>query len=66
MNTPQGGALRRALSGLSLALLLAGCAIGPDYQRPRIDLPPAYPHAFDSDTDNAEQGRVAEQWWAAA
>ena len=63
MNMPQGGALRRALSGLSLALLLAGCAIGPDYQRPRIDLPPAYPHAFDSDTDNAEQGRVAEQWW---
>jgi multidrug efflux system outer membrane protein len=63
MSRPDGSALRRALPGLLLALLLPGCAIGPDYQRPKIDLPPAYPHAFDSDTQDAEQGRVAQQWW---
>jgi multidrug efflux system outer membrane protein len=63
MSKPDGSALRRALPGLLLTLLLPGCAIGPDYQRPKIDLPPAYPHAFDSDTQDAEQGRVAQQWW---
>ena len=28
-----------------LALLLAGCMVGPDYQRPAIDVPAAYPDA---------------------
>lgn len=33
----------RRLSTLAFALLLAGCMLGPDYQRPAIDLPSAYP-----------------------
>ena len=28
---------------LACALLLAGCAVGPDYERPAMELPAAYP-----------------------
>ncbi len=63
MSKPNVMLWQRALPGLLLTLLLTGCTIGPDYKRPMIDLPPAYPHALDSETVDAEQGRVAEQWW---
>jgi multidrug efflux system outer membrane protein len=32
----------KAASGLGLALLLAGCALGPDYRRPEMKLPAAF------------------------
>lgn len=42
---------------LAAALLLSGCAIGPDYERPPVDLPKdfAVPQAA---------ARAAENWWA--
>ncbi len=33
------------LPTLTLALLLAGCTLGPDYQRPTTTVPVAYRHA---------------------
>jgi multidrug efflux system outer membrane protein len=34
--------MRRIASSCALSLLLAGCLMGPDYQRPRIDAPDAF------------------------
>lgn len=34
-----------AVQALIAALLLGGCMVGPDYQRPAVDLPAAYPGA---------------------
>lgn len=43
---------------LGLALLAAGCMVGPDYQRPEVEMPEAY---FG---DTADGKSVAElQWW---
>ena len=38
------GAVARPLHPILLVgvLLLAGCMVGPDYQRPPLDLPPGY------------------------
>jgi multidrug efflux system outer membrane protein len=53
--------IRSRLSAFCAALLLAGCAaLGPDYKRPAIDLPGAYPDA-PADID-APQG-VRAEWW---
>ena len=44
-----------------LALLLSGCALGPDYKRPKIDAPAN----FRSAVTPAEQGSIADlPWWA--
>lgn len=63
MSKQHGMASRRVLPGLVMAMVLTGCAIGPDYQRPKTDLPSTYPPSSQNDTANAEQGRVAAQWW---
>lgn len=41
-----------------MALLLAGCAIGPDYTRPSDDLPSSFRH-----TDANQSTPLASQWW---
>ena len=42
MNTGKRIAPRWAVAGLAALLGLAGCAVGPDYQRPAMDLPGGY------------------------
>jgi multidrug efflux system outer membrane protein len=46
-----------------MAMMLGGCAVGPDYTRPAIDLPSAYPETTQADKSNAEEGAVSAQWW---
>ncbi|MGE5090037.1 MAG: efflux transporter outer membrane subunit [Candidatus Levyibacteriota bacterium] len=41
------------------ALLVAGCVVGPDYRRPAIDVPAAFPHAAGLDAT----GTGDAQWW---
>lgn len=42
-----------------LALLLAGCAVGPEYRRPRVEAPGAF-----RDQQQAEAASLADQpWW---
>ncbi|MCL2524683.1 MAG: efflux transporter outer membrane subunit [Betaproteobacteria bacterium] len=41
---------------LALALALAGCAVGPDYQRPAAPLPESYGEA-------AETAAIDKRWW---
>ena len=49
----------RLLVSGALALLAAGCAVGPDYHRPQTQVPSAYRFAADSGPDSfADRG-----WW---
>jgi multidrug efflux system outer membrane protein len=50
--------MRRALFVFTLAL--AGCMVGPDYERPRVDLPGAFPGAASAD---ASGPIVQPDWW---
>jgi len=49
-----------ALAGMALAqTALAGCNLGPFYQRPALDIPPA----FVATADTAEAAWPPEEWW---
>ena len=51
----------RALFRLCLLSLLAGCAVvGPDYERPALDLPGAFPGA---PADIGASGELRAEWW---
>ena len=45
--------------GIALAgsLLLAGCALGPDYERPAMELPAAYPE------QDVGAAALQSDWW---
>ena len=53
------------LFGAAVALLAAGCAVGPDYRRPEVAVPAAFKENTDwvpaSPSDNARRG----PWWEA-
>jgi multidrug efflux system outer membrane protein len=53
---------RAPFAALLLALLLAGCAVGPDYRRPEVDLPAGY---RDGPADAATTPSLAELEWRA-
>lgn len=63
--------LRFHFTGLAIGLLLAGCAVGPDYQRPDVDVPKAFKEASLS-PEAARQWKLAQpadalargRWWA--
>jgi multidrug efflux system outer membrane protein len=50
-----------SLAPVLAAALLAGCAVGPDYQRPELQLPAQYPVAADAAA--APGADVPAQWW---
>lgn len=45
---------------LALALALGGCAVGPDYQRPAVELPSEFAEAATLETADAA---VTARWW---
>ncbi|MDA3919138.1 MAG: efflux transporter outer membrane subunit [Salinisphaera sp.] len=51
--------MRNALI-LTAVILLAGCTVGPDYERPNVDLPKS---AFDSTLLSAQQQKALTAWW---
>lgn len=51
--------LRTTSSVLMLALLLAGCDLGPDYERPQVELPVA----FRATTATEAAAWPSEDWW---
>ena len=53
----------RALAAALLAALLAGCAAGPDYVRPRLDLPPAYKESGPWKTAEPRAVDAQHPWW---
>ena len=50
--------MKKALS-IACALALGGCAVGPDYQRPALDLPSRYP----SPEVAATPAPAPDRWW---
>lgn len=57
--------VRLALAWPAFCLLLAGCAVGPDYVRPAMDLPAAYKEQ--GPWKSAEPGQIdsRQRWWEA-
>lgn len=57
--------VRRLPVPLALLLALAGCAAGPDYQRPELALPAAFPGAAPSEAAMAadEAAAIPAEWW---
>lgn len=54
--------MKHKLAGLIAAgALLGGCAVGPDYQRPVVDLPQAWPKNLGIESSAAT---IPERWWA--
>lgn len=55
-----------SLAALFSACLLAGCAVGPDYQRPKMELPESWP-AKQSDASQPNTSQpvtgAGERWW---
>lgn len=55
--------LAKPLSLLTLALWLAGCAVGPDYDAPKPRLPGSY-HLLDAQQASKTQpGAINSRWW---
>ena len=45
-------------------LLLTGCAVGPNYKRPSVDVPAAYRGTMDATAANAAPASLGDQkWW---
>lgn len=50
----------RRMAWLAVALALAGCAVGPAYERPAVDLPAAYTEPADTTAAGAP---LPADWW---
>ena len=52
--------MRKSLLALTTSLLLGGCVLGPDYQRPDSPLPEQFAHA---DADGLGSGAALARYW---
>ena len=48
---------------MALIVMTSGCAVGPDYKRPELTLPAAYPEANRDSTSEAAEETIASDWW---
>ena len=58
---------RHLLWSLTTATLLTACAVGPDYERPDVNVPNQFRSAQTTSTDGAALGTVTstDAWWEA-
>lgn len=54
------GSKKRGCLGIVLALLVSGCAVGPDYQAPEVDLPDTWPEHI---TLSQAERNDWRNWW---
>src|ERR1700758_1087695 len=47
--------VKQAIALLLLIILTSGCAVGPNYQRPKVDVPPAYRGSPSLEPENPQQ-----------
>lgn len=60
----RGSALSRYVSLCAIAAFLSGCAVGPNYNRPKVDAPTAYRGLTPEEASKAEPASLAdEKWW---
>jgi NodT family efflux transporter outer membrane factor (OMF) lipoprotein len=52
-----------ATLGLGGALLVGGCAVGPRYQRPLVEVPVAYKEAGDWKAAQPNEQALGDHWW---
>src|ERR1700736_4318236 len=50
-------------AGLASALLIAGCTVGPKYNRPAAKVPPAYKEAGDWKPAEPNEQNLGGAWW---
>ncbi|MEI2265668.1 efflux transporter outer membrane subunit [Erwinia sp. CGal63] len=55
---------RRALTPVVLALLLSGCAVGPDYHRPAVNVPTHYKEAKGWREASPQDAQSKGEWWS--
>jgi outer membrane protein, multidrug efflux system len=57
-------ALSRYVSLCAVAAVLSGCAVGPNYNRPKVDVPVAYRGMSDEQAAQTSPASLADQkWW---
>jgi NodT family efflux transporter outer membrane factor (OMF) lipoprotein len=54
----------KPISLFILATLLGGCAVGPDYVRPSVDIPAAYKESRDWKIAEPRDNELGQHWWA--
>lgn len=59
MNSQVLSVFRAGLTGFAMLATLAACAVGPDFKRPAVALPAAFP----SEAEAAAQDALAADWW---
>jgi len=52
-----------SLAALTFAALLAGCAVGPDYVRPTLDVPASYKEPGPWKTAEPRPAQSTQAWW---
>ena len=55
---------RRALTPVLLAMLLSGCAVGPDYHRPAVNVPKNYKEAKGWREAAPQDAQSKGEWWS--
>ena len=56
--------MRRLIALLLITLLVSGCAVGPNYKRPTVDVPGAYRGAVPPEAQHpAEESLGDQKWW---
>src|ERR1700731_1760542 len=56
--------MRTLASLFLLSLLLAGCAVGPNYKRPKVDVPSVYRGSAAEQAPNSGPASLGDQkWW---
>jgi multidrug efflux system outer membrane protein len=59
-----GSALSRYVSLCAVAAFMSGCAVGPNYNRPKVDAPTAYRGLSDEQAARTGPASLADQkWW---
>ncbi len=63
MNGMQRKMTRASLIAFLIGLLLASCTVGPEYQRPQVDLPASYKESARWKTAQPEDDSPRGPWW---
>jgi len=54
---------RATTIGLACTLLLAGCAVGPKYHRPPVEVPPSYKEVGNWKAAQPSEESLSGNWW---